>query len=284
MLKGMAGECGVVDLDVYLEVVLQVVSAQEAYYRLYIDIILVLGRLHGLGFDEEGAGEPLGAGIVACSGKHLSQMFLLTLHIGVEQAHITLASTPEHVILTTQFDGGVDGVLDLHGSASHYIEVGIGGSTVHIALVAEYVGSTPEQTDVVGGSHLFERIVGNGLHVGLVFVDIVGGVDEVHIVEAEIVDAQLLHDFKACVHLVLGALQSAVGLVPLVGACLSAKLVTACAAQSVPPRHCELQPVLHFLTCNYFVLVVVVKSHRVLAGSALKGDFANLWKILFCHN
>ena len=149
--------------------------------------------------------------------------------------------------------------------------------------MAEYVGSTPQQFDA-GFCLFLLGIRYDFLQVGFVFFNGLGFFAEVYIVEAVVFDTHFLHDFKACVHLVLGALQGAVGLVPLVGACLSAKLITACGAQSVPPRHCELQPVLHFLTCNYFVFVVVVKSHRVLAGSALKGDFANLWKILFCHN
>ena len=44
--------------------------------------------------------------------------------------------------------------------------------------------------------------------------------------ETEILDAQLLHDFKAGIHLVLGALQGVLGFVPFIETGLSAKLVS----------------------------------------------------------
>lgn len=52
-------------------------------------------------------------------------MFLLALLVGVEEAHVAFASAPEHVVLTAEGDCGVDSVLDLHGSAGHYVKVGV---------------------------------------------------------------------------------------------------------------------------------------------------------------
>ena len=151
-------------------------------------------------------------------------MFLLTLLVSIEERHISLASSPEHVVGAAELYGGVNGVLYLQGSASHDVEVGIGGCAVHVALVREHVGCAPEQLDV-RALHLLEGVVGDGFEVSLVFVDVVRRIDEVDVVEAEIFYAELLHYLEASVHLVLGTLESVVSLVPFVGAWLSSELV-----------------------------------------------------------
>ena len=150
--------------------------------------------------------------------------------------------------------------------------------------MSEYVGGAPQEVNVASLLHLLQCIVSYGLHVGLILVYIVRRVYQVYVVEAEVVYAQLLHDFKSGVHLILGALQSCLGLVPGIRAGLAAKLVSAGRAQCVPPSHGKLEPVLHCLSSHYLVLVIVVKCHGVLAGGTLKGYLANLWEILFYHN
>ena len=53
VLHGVAGQRGVVGLEVQLEVAQQVVFAQEVQARRGVGIVLVLGRLLGLGLDVE---------------------------------------------------------------------------------------------------------------------------------------------------------------------------------------------------------------------------------------
>ena len=128
----MAGKGGMVHFDVHLEVLVEVVGLQEADHGLGVDIVLVLGGLHRLGFDQESAGKAVGAGIVACHGKHGCEMFFFTLLIGVEQAHIAFAAAPEYIIRTAESDSCVDSVLDLHACAGYNVEVGVGGCAVHV--------------------------------------------------------------------------------------------------------------------------------------------------------
>ena len=284
VLEGVSGQSGVVHLDVHLEVLVQAVSAQEADNGLCVNIVLVLGGLHGLRFYEEGALEAFCSGIVAGSAQHGGQVFLLTLLVGIQQGHVAFATAPEDIACAAQLDGGVDGVLYLHNCAGYYVEVGIRGGAVHVALVAEDVGRAPEQLDVGELLHLLEGIVGNDLHALFVFLD--GGtlLDEVHVVEAEVVNAQLVHQLEACIHLVLGPLDGALGLFPLIGAGLTAELVAAGLSQCMPPGHSELQPVLHFLSHHNALGLVVVEGHHVLTLFALKGDFSDKREILFFHN
>ena len=102
--------------------------------------------------------------------------------------------------------------------------------------------------------------------------------------EAEVFDAQLLHYLKSGVHLVLGTLHGIVGLVPLIRAGLSAKLVGRCAAEGMPPCHGKLQPVFHLLSHDHLLGVIVVESHHVFALRSFERNLSYLRKILFCHN
>ncbi len=70
MLEGVAGQSGMVHLDIHLEVLVQIVGLKEADYGLGIHVILMLAGLHGLRLDQECAGESIGACIVACHGQH----------------------------------------------------------------------------------------------------------------------------------------------------------------------------------------------------------------------
>ena len=99
----------------------------------------MLCRLHRLRLDQEGTLEAILAAIVTCHRQHHRQVILLTLHVGVQQAHIALTATPEDVVLSTQRDTSVDGVLDLRSGASHSGEIGIRSGTIHVTLVAKHV-------------------------------------------------------------------------------------------------------------------------------------------------
>ena len=283
MLEGVSRECGVVHLDIHLEVLVQSVRLEESDDRLRVHVVLVLGGFHGLGLDEEGASESLGAGIVACLGKHHGQVFLLAFLVSIEQTHVSLASAPEDVVLATQFDGCVDSVLNLHRRACHHIKVGVGSRTVHVALVSKHVGRAPQEFD----ARLLLFLLGIGHHllkVGLVLLDAAALAHEVHVVEAVVADTYLLHELEARVHLVLGSLQWLCGGIPgeVLGA--SAKLVTTLGTQRMPPRHGEAQPVLHLLAHDDLIRVVVAECHGVSTLASFVLNLTDSGEKFFCHD
>ena len=102
--------------------------------------------------------------------------------------------------------------------------------------------------------------------------------------EAEVLDAEFVHDFKTSVHLVLCTLHGIVCLIPLVGAGLSAKLVSTGTTQCVPPSHGELQPFFHFLAHHDLLGVIIVESHYVLTFLSFERNLTGKRKILFCHS
>ena len=281
MLKCMAGERGVVHLDVHLEVFIEAMSFKESYYGFRIDVILVFGGFHGLGLDEESAGETFGAGVVAGHFQHHCQMVLFSLLVGVEQAHVAFAAAPEHVVAAAEGYRGIDGTLDLYGCAGHYVEVGIGGCAVHVAAVAEHVGRAPEVLYARLGHQSLE-VFGDFGHTALVFVDVGRVADEVHVVEAEILDAELLHDFEAGVSLLLGDCHGVLALVPGELLRSSAELVAALGAQCVPPCHGEFQPFLHGLAQHYALSVIVTIRHRIVRFRAFELDLPDVGEIFLC--
>ena len=281
MLEGVSGERGVVNLYVHLEVLVETVSFQEAYYGFRVHVVLVLRRLHGLRLYEERARKAIGAGIVACHGQHACQMVLLALLVGVEQAHVALATSPEYVVGAAKLDGSVNGVLYLYGSACHYIKVGIGCRSVHIALMSEDVCRAPQQVLVGMLSQLLLEVVGDNAHALLVFLYGAALLNEVRVVEAEEVYAELVHYLKACVGFVFGTLHRVSGIVPGVMSCLAAKLVARGLAKRVPPCKGEAQPVFHLLAGYYLLCIVVVECQWIFTLCSLEGNLADLWEILF---
>src|SRR5690606_9858737 len=99
MLEGMPSQRGVVHLQVEFEIIQEVVLPEETDYRCGIIIVLVLGWFAGLGFNEKRAFETLLARVIPGGMQHPCKMLLFTLHVGIQQRHISLTATPKHVIL-----------------------------------------------------------------------------------------------------------------------------------------------------------------------------------------
>lgn len=110
----------------------------------------MFGWLLRLGFNEVHTPEALFTTVVAGHRQKLGKVFFLTLHIGVEQAHISFASAPEYIVGAAEGDGGIDCIFDLHTRVSRGGKIGIGGRAIHIARIGEDVGRTPEELDAGG--------------------------------------------------------------------------------------------------------------------------------------
>ena len=132
-----------VGLDIELEVAGESVLAQEADHREGIEVVLVLHRFHGFGFDQERALEPHRPAVIARLAQKHRHMFEFPPRVGVLQAGVALAPAPEHVVLSAQLNGGVDRGLYLRGGIGDDGEVRICGCAVHIARMRKHVRRAP---------------------------------------------------------------------------------------------------------------------------------------------
>ncbi len=139
----------------------------------------MLGRLHRLGLDQELSGEADRPGVIAGDDQHAGKVFLLPLHIGVQQAHIPFPSAPEDVVQSTELDVHIQALLDLNRCPGDDVEVGIGRRPVHVAGVGKHVGRVPKKLDA-GGFLAGQQAVGNlliALFICAAIIDIVEHVD-----------------------------------------------------------------------------------------------------------
>ena len=99
VLHRVAGERGVVGFEIQLQVVDETVLAEEVAARRRVGIVLMLGRLLGLGLDVELAGEADLLGVVDGHVQELREMLELALHVRVPQVLVAFAAAPERVAL-----------------------------------------------------------------------------------------------------------------------------------------------------------------------------------------
>ena len=104
----------------------------------------MLGRLHRFGLNKKGAFETIFSCIISGHGQETSKVLLLSLHVGIQQGHVALATTPEDVVFTAQLNGGIECVFDLRPSKCQHIKIGVGGGTIHVARIAKHIRRTPQ--------------------------------------------------------------------------------------------------------------------------------------------
>ena len=145
VLHGVAGQGGVVGLDVQLEVIHQAVGAEEIQARGRVGIILVRRRLLRLRFDVE---LPFEADLLFVIDGHVQErgeVVELALHVGVEQGGVPFAAAPERVALAFELGRHIHRLLYLRRRKGKNIRIRAGGRALLVARVGKKTGGAPEQ-------------------------------------------------------------------------------------------------------------------------------------------
>ena len=210
---GVAGEGGVVGLEVHLEMILEAVFAQEVEAGGRVAVVLVGGRLLGLGLDVELALESDLLLVVDGHLEEAGEVIEFALHVGVPEGGVAFAATPEGVSLATEFVGDFHRLLHLGRGVGVDIGVGAGGRSVEEAGIGEEAGGAPEKLDagallllLEDGDDGVEVLValGKGLPLG----------GDIAVVEGVVGGAQLLDKLEGVTDAVLGVLDGVGAVIP----------------------------------------------------------------------
>ena len=162
VLEAVAGQRGVVRLDVHPVLVGEVVAHEEGIHGGGVVVVLMLRRLLRLWLEQQGSGESDPMLVLRDEAQESRELRFLSGEIGVEERLVALAPTPQDVICPPQPMRRLEHVLDLGGRIREYLGVGIGGRPRSVSRVAEEIGGAPEQPDA-GSLHVAFDLVHDGL-------------------------------------------------------------------------------------------------------------------------
>src|SRR4051794_14735802 len=103
----------------------------------------MLGRFAWFWFNKKHTLESLFPCIFLCHIQEPAKVIYFSFHICVQQTHITLTPTPEYVVLATKRNCCIQCIFYLCTSIGNRGKIRVGGSSIHITRVTEYIGSTP---------------------------------------------------------------------------------------------------------------------------------------------
>ena len=130
-----------------LELVRQTVLLQEGVAGRAVEVVLMLGGLARLGFDQQGAFETDPVLVLGDELHEPAELVRLPPEVGIEQRVVALATAPEHVVLAAELVSQFQRRLHLRRRVREHLGVGVRRGPGGIAGVAEQVGRSPEQLD-----------------------------------------------------------------------------------------------------------------------------------------
>ena len=191
----VTGQGGVVGLEIELEVGGQVVGAEEVAAGGRVAVVLVLGRLFRLRFDQKLPFEADFLGVVDGKVHEVPEVIDFPFHIGVQECHVAFATTPKHIVLPAELFGDFHRGFDLGGRISK--DIGIAGrrSSMHKPRVAKHVRRPPEKLDTAFLLMGLERL-GDPLEILVRLANVLALGSNVPIVEGIVRDLEFLENFE----------------------------------------------------------------------------------------
>ena len=271
-----------VGLDIDTDLVFQPEALEETIHRLRIEIILVLGRLVRLGFDQDRAGKADLVLVLDHKVEETAEVFLLDADLGIEDGVVPLAPTPQHVICAAQPMRRLQRIAYLTRGPGVDFGIGVSGGARHVARVAEQVRGAPQQLAAMLRLQRFEMVDSLG-KAAAEAGDVVGIGHHVDIVEAIERHIELLDEGQR--RFSLGFRRGGVVRTGMPWAAEGAgtEHIAARPAESVPKAHRHAQVIFHALAQHLAVLVVPAVGEIVAAGGSFVADGVKRGEIVCGH-
>ena len=249
MGERMAGESGVVVLDIEFILFLQSVFLQERVGVRAVEIVHVLHRLARLRLDQENS---LEADFVLILGEHREESgILLELlpDVGVQDRLIPFPAAPEDVVVPLELMRDVHRLFHLGAGAGKNFHVGVRRGARHIAGMPRQVGRSPEKLDL-RPLHLPMDLLGD------LFQRSAGGRD-VDVVEGEVLEAHFLDEFKSGEDLVLRRIE------PGAAEYGKAERIDSGPAEGVPKADGDPEMLFHRFAVDFLLRIVIAVVKRL---------------------
>ena len=198
VMERVAGQRGVVHLDVDVVLTEQVVPVEEPVHRRGIVVVLVFCGLLRFWFEEEQSVEADAPLVFCYQLKESGKLVRLLAHPGVEQGLVPFAAAPQHVVLPAEPVGCFKHVSDLGCGVGEDIRVRVGRRSGGVPGVGEQVCGTPQQVDA-GFGHLGRGPFNHPIEVGPRLLQGCPLRRHVHIMEAVVGHAEFCEELKRCV-------------------------------------------------------------------------------------
>ena len=274
VMERVAGERGVVGLDVQPVFVLEPVPDEEAVDRRRVVVVLVLGRLHGLGLDQQRAFEPDPVLVLGDEVEEPGELIALALEVRVEQRVVALAAAPQDVVRAAEPMGDLEHVLDLRRGVGKDLGIRVRRCAGLVARVGEQVGRAPEQPGL-DSLLVAERVIGQCVEVVAELGEGAAFRGNVPIVEAVIRDAELLDELERHGHLLARGRHRFGGRIePGPVKCPDPEHVAAIPGKGVPEAHADPEVVLHALSEDKPIGFVDLECKRIWRVEATERDRA----------
>jgi hypothetical protein len=271
VLEGVAGERGVVGLDVELEVFFEAVGAEEGDAAGDVEVVLVLGGLLRLGLDEELALEADALGVIDGHVEKRGEVVLFAFQVGVEEGLVAFAAAPEDVVFTAELLRDLEGFLHLGGGVGEDVGVGVGRGAAHVAGIREEVGGAPEEFHAGGFLELL-RVGDDGVEVFVRLRERAALGGDVAVVEGPERGADFLEELEAGFESGLGDGDGVFAGLPRADDGAGAEGIGTGAAEGVPVGDREAHVLREGFAVDDLIGVEMAKREGVGGAGAFVGD------------
>ena len=233
----MSCQSCVIYFNIQFKIVLQTMLFQKCNYRLRVIIVLVLSWFHRFWFNQESTFKTLLATIIASHCKKLPHVRQLTFSIGIMQCHISFSSTPKNVVRSTQRNGCIYSIFNLHTGICNNTKVGISCCTIHITWIRKNVCGSPEQFHP--RSILFCFCVINHFSQTVFNLENRSISNNISIVKTVKWNIHFCDKFECSIHFFFGSIHKVSSSNPWKHLCSRTKRISSCSAECVPVRNCK---------------------------------------------
>ena len=244
-----------------------------------VEIVLVLGRLLGLGLDQDRSLETDLVLVLDHQRDKAAELIELAFHVGIEQRLIALAPAPEHVILAAEPMRHLERRPDLACGIDEHLWVRIGRRTRHIATVREEVSRSPQKAYLGCGHLLFEQ-VGDGVEVGNELGKRPAFRCRVHVVEGKERDIEQAEQLESDVGFGASERHRIRAVMPGPQESLAAERIAPRPAERVPIAHGKAQMIFKPPPTDHAIPIVPAKGERACCLRPGIGDRRRRTKVI----